>query len=155
MLEYSKPREAKKEDISINKLIDSDLIKYINKFTHKDIILESNIPSDFTINADINQMKQVFINLITNSIEAMEERGVIKIYTDEDRDSKMVFIEDNGIGISVEDISKIFDPFFTRRENGTGLGLFITYNLMKENNGDIEFTRLESGTKVSLIFKKA
>lgn len=155
MLEYSKPREAKKEDISINKLIDSDLIKYINKFTHKDIILESNIPSDFTINADINQMKQVFINLITNSIEAMEERGVIKIYTDEDRDSKMIFIEDNGIGISVEDISKIFDPFFTRRENGTGLGLFITYNLMKENNGDIEFTRLESGTKVSLIFKKA
>lgn len=154
LLEYSKPKEAVRTHISIKNLIEDDLLKYMDKFIDKEIQFNIDIEDEFIIKADKTQIKQVLINLIFNSIDSIEENGKIKIYTDEDIENKTIFIEDNGRGISELDLNKIFDPFYTTKKDGTGLGLFISYNLMKENNGTIEITKLDNGTKIALILKK-
>ncbi len=79
---------------------------------------------------------------------------MIKIYSYEDEEKKILFVEDNGKSISESLIGKVFDPFFTTKKNGTGLGLFVCYNLIKENKGTIDISTTENGTKVSLIFAK-
>ncbi|WP_412034775.1 ATP-binding protein [Tissierella pigra] len=62
-------------------------------------------------------------------------------------------MENDGDQISESNISKVFDPFFTTKKNGTGLGLFISYNLIKENNGTIEVSNIDNGVRVSLNFQ--
>lgn len=156
LLEYSKPKEARIEEVRIKSVLQNELISSISKLidNHKDIVIENNVQDDFMIAADINQIKQVLINLFVNAIDAIESIGMIKVYSFEDDEEKILYIEDNGKSISESLIDKVFDPFFTTKEKGTGLGLFVCYNLMKENNGTIEMARTEQGTKVSLIFSK-
>ena len=93
------------------------------------------------VNADKNQLCQVLINLIINAIDAMNGSGVLTLRTYEDRVKGLAYIEvgDTGSGIATENLSKIFDPFFSTKElgKGTGLGLSMAYGMMEENNGRI------------------
>lgn len=101
---------------------------------------------------DMEQLKQVCLNLILNSIQAMPTGGVIsvKLYPTEDNNIVLV-IEDTGIGIPEEHIDKIFMPFFTTKETGTGLGLYVVYRLIKAHNGQIFVTSsLGKGTSVTI-----
>ena len=92
------------------------------------------------------------INLILNAVDGVKDTGNINIYTKESNEKKTILIENNGDQISESNISKVFDPFFTTKKNGTGLGLFISYNLIKENNGTIEVSNIDNGVRVSLNF---
>ncbi len=154
LLEYSKPKEAELKEISVKQFFENELLNLFYKLikTDKNITFSIDIPEDFSIIADPNQFKQVLINLIQNASDSIKEIGMIKIYSFEDKDTKTIVIEDNGECISESDLSKVFDPFFTTKANGTGLGLFICYQLIKENNGNIEIANIQNGTKVSLIF---
>ena len=156
LLEYSKPREASIAEVCLKDVLQNELIGSISKIVenNKDIVFDIKIPDDFIIEADVYQIKQVLINLFVNAIDAIESKGIIKVYTYEDDKKKILFIEDNGKSISESLIDKVFDPFFTTKENGTGLGLYVCYNLIKENKGTIDISRTENGTKVALIFVK-
>ena len=89
------------------------------------------------INCDPDKLKQVFINVISNGLEAMPDGGAISISTEKISTGVEIRINDEGIGIPEEDIKNIFQPFFTTRESGSGLGLAISYKLTEAHDGDI------------------
>lgn len=154
LLEYSKPDEANISTVNIKELLENDIMRSLCKFSNysKGIKFNIAIGGDFTLNVDKNQIKQVLINLILNAVDGVKDTGNINIYTKESNEKKTILIENNGDQISESNISKVFDPFFTTKKNGTGLGLFISYNLIKENNGTIEVSNIDNGVRVSLNF---
>ena len=89
------------------------------------------------INCDPDKLKQVFINIISNGLEAMPHRGVISVHTEKLQNGIEVRIADEGIGIPEEDLEHIFEPFYTTRETGSGLGLSISYKIIEAHGGEI------------------
>jgi two-component system, NtrC family, sensor kinase len=90
------------------------------------------------------------LNIITNAEQSIDESGTITIHTDVSKDNILITIADSGYGIGQEHLQKIFDPFFTTKApgKGVGLGLSISYNIIQEHNGSIEFeSQLGKGTK--------
>lgn len=90
-----------------------------------------------TINCDPDKLKQVFINIIYNGLEAMQDGGEISVSTDKIENGIEIRINDHGTGIPEEDLKHIFEPFYTTRERGSGLGLSISYKLIEAHEGDI------------------
>jgi len=84
------------------------------------------------------QIKQVFINIIKNAIEAMKDGGIIRIDLSREGDYVLVRITDQGPGISEEQIAKIGQPFYTTKEKGTGLGLMVSYKIVDNHQGNIQ-----------------
>ncbi len=104
-----------------------------------------------------NQLKQVFINLIKNGIEAMPRGGdlIIKVRLNEDNDIWISFI-DHGVGIPEEKIAKLGSPFYTTKEDGTGLGLMVSYKIIENHQGEIKIhSVLGKGSTVDIILKSA
>lgn len=155
LLEYSKPKEAEMTVINMKKFLEGELLGLFYKLikSEKRITFSIDIPEEFSITADPDQLKQVFINLIQNAADSIKTSGAIKIFSWEKEDTKTIAIEDTGEPISEASLSKVFDPFYTTKPNGTGLGLFICYQLIKENEGNIEIANVKDGTRVSLTFK--
>ena len=105
--------------------------------------------------ADYNRLSQVLINMIKNSIEAIPEdrRGEIKIKTSIKKNYLCVTIEDNGSGISKENLRRMKEPFFTTKTNGTGLGVYLSSEIMKAHGGLMRYYSKEGiGTTVVLSF---
>jgi signal transduction histidine kinase len=91
------------------------------------------------------------LNILTNAEQAITKKGTIEINTSKNQHNLLVSIRDNGHGISKQNIARITEPFFTTKEvgDGSGLGLSITYNILKEHGGNIEFISEEGqGTTV-------
>ncbi|MCX8069036.1 MAG: ATP-binding protein [Thermodesulfovibrionales bacterium] len=117
------------------------------------LILDLDSISSLFINAHHDSIKQVFLNIFLNAIQAMPNGGNLEVKGHCDEDSRTITIEiiDTGIGISQENLTKVFDPFFTTKEEGTGMGLAIAYNIVKKHNGYIEIDSSESvGTTVKI-----
>jgi len=89
------------------------------------------------INCDPDKLKQVFINILTNGIEAMVDGGTIRITTEKWVNSVGIRVADEGSGITEEDLLRIFEPFYTTRDRGSGLGLAISYRVVQAHDGDI------------------
>jgi signal transduction histidine kinase len=141
---FAKKDEGGLTDIvDLNELIKNNLNltnKQIKKHARLEIELDENIPQ---FNGNINKLEQVFLNLVMNASEAMEnEEGLIKIKTGFEKNKNEVYliVSDNGCGMSEATIKNIFDPFFTtkRQCGGIGLGLSITYGIIKDHKGVIE-----------------
>ncbi len=98
-----------------------------------------------------NLLKQVFINLINNSIEAINKNGKIFIKIDRIDNNCRITIEDTGGGIPSEFINKIFEPFFTTKDFGTGLGLSISYRIIQQHGGNISVKNTDKGAKFTII----
>jgi signal transduction histidine kinase len=105
------------------------------------------------IDCDGKQLKQVFINLIKNAIEAMPAGGKIKIHIKVSNERKMfISIEDEGCGIAEENILNIGEPFYTTKKDGTGLGLMVSNQIIKDHKGELIIqSRLEKGTRVEVV----
>jgi two-component system sensor histidine kinase AtoS len=150
LLIFSRPIDKKMKEADINNLI-REVVSFINiernsKQIHVNVSLKNDIPA---IPVDENSIKQVLINVIENSIEAMENSGMINIFSDFDADNNklVIKISDRGKGIPAEMINKVFEPFFTSKETGVGLGLAISYQIVKAHNGEIIFSSsTENGT---------
>ena len=148
LLNFTRVSSGQKEKNDITKIIKDtiNLIKYRKSFYEIDIVFNSQI-NELYIECNKNEMEQVFFNLLKNSIDAIEEKfkiddkhiGKIDISMVATDAICKIIILDNGIGISKENINKIFDPFYTTKDvgKGTGLGCSICYNIVKDHNGDI------------------
>lgn len=111
------------------------------------LLTEENFPE---IICDPNYIKNSFINIIKNSIEACEEGDEIEISLYREENNAVIQFQDTGKGISKDDLQKIFEPYYTTKDFGTGLGLTIVYKIIKEHNGDIFIT---SNKNDGTIFK--
>ena len=100
-----------------------------------------------------NQLKQVFINLLKNAIEAMPDGGIIEVKVlEKDKDKVSIFITDQGMGIPEERIPKLGEPFYTTKEKGTGLGLMTCYKIIENHDGEMNISsEINKGTLVEIL----
>ena len=155
LLSFSREPSTEYKDVDLNEILDSVIALTHHKMELQDINLKKNIPtSPLMIRGDVNQLQQVFLNLIFNAIEVMPEGGRLELICrmDDTESDIIVEIKDTGIGINKENLNHIFDPFFTskREGEGTGLGLSIVYGLVKTHNGEIK-VKSEEGEGSSFI----
>jgi len=138
---FSRADEEKTQAFDVNKGIDSTLKLLAGEIKNK-IKLVKDYHELPMVNCNVNQMKQVFMNILSNAAQAISDEGEIKIKTHYKSEAKRVRIEisDTGSGIEKENIEKIFDPFYTTKSvgQGTGLGLSISYGIVKSHGGTIE-----------------
>lgn len=113
------------------------------KFSYRD-----NLEEDIYFLGDYERLKQVIVNLLKNSLEAIEDKGKIDIYPIIHKKYLEIVIEDNGIGMSKEDLSKLKEMFYTTKKNGTGLGVSLSNEIVEAHHGELIYTsKLNKGTK--------
>lgn len=156
LLEYSKPRKPFMEKINLYEAVDNALLLLKNTLEEKLIKAEIYIDKDITVQFDRNHLQQILINIILNAIESMDKEDKKIIINGENRqDTVYLSIKDNGCGMDKNILSKIFNPFFTTKANGTGLGLYVSYQLLLQNNGGINIDTVEGeGTTFTITFNK-
>jgi len=105
------------------------------------------------LDCDEKQLKQVFLNLIKNAIESMPVGGKIQVHViDVEKHKMCISIQDEGIGIADENILNLGEPFFTTKKDGTGLGLMVTNQIIKDHNGELKIeSEIGKGTKVKVM----
>jgi signal transduction histidine kinase len=104
----------------------------------RDIVVEQELRSDLPmLELDRDQMKQAFYNIIKNSFEAMKRRGILRIRTDMDGTHVLVSFTDTGGGMSAETLGRVFEPYFTTKQSGSGLGLLIVRRIVREHGGEL------------------
>jgi PAS domain S-box-containing protein len=145
------------EWVEVNQLIEETLVLVEKKLQHSGIrvvtILDPALPA---IHAYPDQLRQVFLNLILNAQQAIDGPGRIKIKTSTcelaAQPSVLVEVSDTGAGISEDVLARIFEPFFSMRKDGSGLGLWVTQNIVRQHGGSIEVkSSKKEGTTFSLI----
>ena len=147
---------ARKEQaisVEVNELLNDILFFFERSATQKGIVVESRLDPDLpVIDANPNQLRQAFMNLILNAVYAMDDGGHLTIATIVGDNSIEVTFSDTGVGIPQEAMLKLFKPFFTTRDTGTGLGLTITKRIIEGNGGKIEIdTEIGKGTTVRVL----
>ena len=137
--DFAHPGEDEKKSVDINQGLESTLNVVWNELKYK-----AEVEKDYgdipVVEGYPQQLNQVFMNILVNAAQAIEERGEIRIATRADDGHVEVAISDTGSGIAEENLSRIFDPFFTTKEvgKGTGLGMNVAYNIVQKHNGTID-----------------
>lgn len=154
LLEFSRDEEPEKANANMNEILEKALGILENEFRLHHISVEKNLSGEIPpILLDVNLMQQVFVNLLINAVEAIQKNGVISIKSYVNADSKSVFVEvaDTGAGIRPDDMAKIFEPFFSTKSNGTGLGLAVSYGIVQKHRGHIQVSsRLGKGSRFTV-----
>jgi len=153
LLVLAKPEVKVKKRISIGHLIEN-VVELLNMqaITKAITIKMKPLAEDIYVEGNANQLKQVFINVLKNAIEASAKNSVITIRHKRTENKLAIFITDRGRGISKDRLEKIGEPFYTNKEKGTGLGLVVSMRIMKEHSGDITFDSEEGqGTTVTVF----
>lgn len=126
------------EKVNVRNLLECVSLLMEGQRHNKNISLQLEVPCpNCHVFGDISQLKQVFINLLKNAIEAAPINGNVIVTVSEQQDKVAIAVEDDGNGISSEVIEKLGTPFFTTKENGTGLGLSVCYGIVQNHNGQI------------------
>lgn len=148
-MEFSKIK-IDKDIIDINLLLEDITEEFNMILKSKNIKLNSKISHDeIYLNADYNRLKQVFINIIKNSIESIDKKGKIDVVTHILKDNYYIEITDDGCGMNEYTLNHIKDLFFTTKEKGSGLGVSLSNEIIKAHNGTIEYkSKPNKGTKV-------
>jgi two-component system, sporulation sensor kinase E len=154
LMEFGKQNKDKREYSSLNTVIDEVLI-IVNKYVTQHGVLVQVKKSEIPYSSlDKDELKQAFINIIFNAVDAMGTGGKLVITTNIDRNTWIkVSFEDNGAGIEEKDLEKIFNPFFTTKDEGTGLGLPIVHKIIEEHGGIINVnSEIGLGTTFEILF---
>jgi two-component system, sporulation sensor kinase E len=123
---------------NVNSIVEEAVRFFALEIKDRDIVVEQELRSDLPLlQLDRDQMKQAFYNVIKNSFEAMKSRGILRIRTDMDDSHVIVRFTDSGGGISADNLSRVFEPYFTTKNSGTGLGLLIVRRIIREHGGEM------------------
>ncbi|MGN7472109.1 PAS domain S-box protein [Brevibacillus sp. SAFN-007a] len=152
LLVLAKPHNVQIKSLSLVALLENVLTLLASEANLKNIRIHTSFATDPIIAGEENQLKQLFINIVKNAIEAMSGHGEILLATSAKNDREvLITITDNGCGIPEELIPKLGDPFFTTKEHGTGLGLMISRKIIKDHEGHLEISsKPMEGTTVSI-----
>lgn len=141
MLEFYRPSREGMAPTDVHTIIENVLALSSKRLQHGKITITEKLAADLpVVSAVRDQLKQVFLNLVINAIEAMPQGGELCIETklSEDGDELSVAFTDTGVGLSEKEQENIFEPFFTTKATGTGLGLSVSYGIMERHGGRIE-----------------
>lgn len=152
LLRAGKTVSGEKRELDLNKLVEEVVLFNENLCRKHGIEVESRSSPLPKIFGDPEQLHQAFLNIILNAIQAMPAGGSLSVKSAlQDDRTICVVVGDTGGGIPADKLENIFDPFFTLKENGTGLGLFTTYRIIQEHEGSIEVeSSLEKGTRFTI-----
>jgi len=152
-LVLSKPHVTSTKEFSLEKIAQDVVMLFNPELNLRGIVLSESWDAPIAlVIGEQNQIKQVFINIIKNSIEALEGGGTLQVSTDLDNEGYVcIHIRDNGAGMTQDVVKKIFEPFFTTKSSGTGLGMMISQKIIREHGGKIVIdSRVNKGTEVSI-----
>lgn len=155
-LYYSKSSPLEMNNIYLKNLLNEIWFELVFSAEDKDKINFHYEGEEIIFKGDPNKIRQLFLNLFLNSLDALRERGGGNIFVTakEDNDVILIDFEDEGGGIKEENLDKVFEPFFSTKKNGTGLGLAIVYKIVEEHKGSIYVSNTEKGTKFTIRFSK-
>jgi signal transduction histidine kinase len=138
LLSFSKTAAPNPEPNNLNTLVRDALTLLGKESPDLQVTVKEELAEDLPLaDFDYNQIKQVIINLLINAHDAVSENGLITVRTWHEKDRTYLSVKDNGSGISPEIIHNIFNPFFTTKTRGTGLGLAVSKRIAKEHGGDL------------------
>ena len=159
MLSFSKPDEEKRQRTDINTILDEILLLHEKQLRENSIRIVSTFEDNLRpVHASKNQLRQVFLNMISNARDAMPDGGTLSVITKSVGSEVHIEISDTGVGIKKEDLQQIFDAFFTTKDRikGVGLGLSVCYGFIKDHGGDIRVkSEWGSGTAFTIILPTA
>jgi len=157
LLKGQHEEEIQMEEYSLHQLLDEVIEMTSDKIMLKNIVVKRSYAScDLKIKMDMPKIKIALTNIIINAIDAMRsENGVLKLSTKIIKGRHAVSIQDNGCGISKENLPLIFNPYFTNRQNGVGVGLAATKDILQSNHVAVKVeSMLGQGTRFILLFGK-
>jgi signal transduction histidine kinase len=130
---------------NINAIVEEAVRFFTPEIRDRDVVVEQELRSDLPLlQIDRGQMKQAFYNVIKNSLEAMKRRGILHIRSDMDDTHVLIRFIDTGGGMSAANLSRVFEPYFTTKPSGTGLGLLIVRRIVREHGGELSIESSES-----------
>lgn len=140
ILEFTRKSAKDREDIPLSKIIDHILLMLNQKIVNQSILVYTSVNDDISVYMNIDSLRLILMNIILNSIQAMPHGGKLQIAAFKTEDKKWVEVKvtDTGCGIDKRNVYKIFNPYFTTKEKGTGLGLWIVKNEVESFGGKIK-----------------
>jgi PAS domain S-box-containing protein len=159
LLNFSRMSRSEFGPLDLNKIVRETLTLIEHQFTKANVQVElSQEPNLPSIKGDPGKLQQVLLNLFLNARDAMESGGRLQVASSLQGENVWISVKDSGSGIAPENLLRIFDPFFTTKgsHRGTGLGLSVSYGIIREHGGDIEVeSELGKGTRFLLVFPLA
>ena len=153
MLFFARPQKPRFGDVDLLRVVDESVFMLKPMMDARGLLMVREQVGATAVSGDAELLKQVFLNILINAIHASPEGHSIKISTGDDGDFVVASIQDEGEGIAEECLESIFDPFFSTREKGTGLGLTIASKIMQAHGGTIRVkSRVGKGTTFQLCF---
>jgi signal transduction histidine kinase len=146
ILKFAVPAHPVLAALSVHKILDRTLLLAQHRVEGRQIAFERTFQAETDVlNGDVHQLEQAFVNLLLNGVEAINVSGTLAVTTEllpgeeaGPRRWMRIRISDSGAGISQENMSRLYEPFFTTKQNGTGLGLAVTRRIIEEHNGTIQ-----------------
>lgn len=156
LLSSSRPAQIVEEELPLREIIEESLAAASDRITLKKIHLEVIYPPErVMILADKEKLKIALLNIIINAVEAMDKKNSKLMIELKNDDLPQIYIKDNGCGISEENLSRLFEPYFTAKRNGMGLGLATTLNILHSHKAEVEVqSKPGEGTSFIITFKK-
>jgi signal transduction histidine kinase len=159
---FARPSFPRKERIHLNRVVEEIIKMFTNNPDYSSgVKITNESKDDLFIQGDAQQIKQVFWNLIINAAQAMPSGGEVRVELRKNSSLPLfpglsqgeIMISDTGMGIKEEDMGRIFDPFFSTKEDGTGLGLSIVHRIVEGHGGKVTVrSQLGQGTSFTLCF---
>lgn len=153
LLDYARPEQLQVEWASIPAIINKTVALVQGDAQSYGITIHLDLAGELPqLPVDIDKMNQVFLNLFLNGIQAMEQGGELSVHTEVVGRTIVISIRDTGVGIAAENLSRVFDPYFTTKSDGTGLGLAMSAKIVEEHSGRMEVSSvLGEWTEVRVI----
>jgi two-component system, sporulation sensor kinase E len=157
LLDTARPTEMMLQKTSLQDILDESITAAMDRITLKNIKLQIRYPDDILyIPADKEKLKIAFLNIIINAVEAMEEEvGKLEVSMAGHPSGCQVHITDNGSGISEDNLQRLFEPYFTSKRNGLGLGLAATLNILQAHHAEVDVqSEMGEGTTFVITFNQ-
>ncbi len=147
LLDFSRLGDIQRQDTDLRELVQVviDMVKHLGKHSRKTI--EFHCDQHIVVPVNAQEIKQVVLNLITNALDSLEQPGTVMVRLACDQQNAILTVTDDGVGMTPEVLTHLFEPFFTRKRGGqgTGLGLSITYRIVTDHGGTIQAASEGSG----------
>lgn len=153
LLDFAKPLPPRLAPLSICDVVDGTLELLNGEFVKRRVEIVRQYQSRAMILGDPQQLRQVFVNLFLNSLHATNGSGRIDICVQMEKGDLLIVVKDNGSGIEPESLPRIFEPFYTTKPEGSGLGLAVVYGIVREHRGQIQVrSKVNQGTEIRIRF---